>query len=737
MATNFEFEPRGSPLTTMSTPRSPSTKHESDMARNGSQGSYTHTNPLAVEVLQGKERVVCFPGTSQFRVQGVSACGLAALNFARISFRIADSCRSLLEALDRIASRETVEEVIAICAGWSSELHLEVEEITQIPLFEHTLKHRNTSYGEPRASYFRQILRTMELLRKSAAVIITRPPEIIACVKVTDASSGQNAYIVFDSHPRPSHPQGAGLILSSSLENTAKILRGILHVDKDLISSPDLQWEAQLLTNCSGHVFVAKRETFDADKSTLESSLAVLALCSEVKELKRQNDALACQNGKLEEEVASLENAVQQEKLKSIRAATYTTPLTRHDNKQDRRGYTQPNAVAGPSRLPINSHVPSYNGAKSIFADNPPPVPTTKPTTYEFEDDLLEKMQFDLLKEESEESTIQNLNAALKLQRTFDAEDAALRYQQAELTTYSRAKGVFTGNPPPVFATRSSMYESEDDRLKKMQINLLKEESKEIRNLHAALKFQRTFDAEDAVLRSQQAELATHLQRKFDCGICLEELPEDDSARVDGCGHMMCRSCMRGFITAKIAEHRFPILCPICTAGDGGRPAAEISGLLVEQIGVTEEEYGIWIEMELAQFSILLHCRKCNRSTFVDRDDHNDMPNLVCPLPDCDHIWCKSCHSSIEIGGPKHSCDGSSELDHLMKEQGWKYCPNCKTPILKDHGCNHMTCIATGCNTHFCYVCGDLIVRSALRDEINKAVSEHYSSKCQLFYVPE
>ncbi|KAL4072313.1 hypothetical protein J3A83DRAFT_4093176 [Scleroderma citrinum] len=594
------------------------------MARNGSQGSYTHTNPLAVEVLQGKERVVCFPGTSQFRVQGVSACGLAALNFARISFRIADSCRSLLEALDRIASRETVEEVIAICAGWSSELHLEVEEITQIPLFEHTLKHRNTSYGEPRASYFRQILRTMELLRKSAAVIITRPPEIIACVKVTDASSGQNAYIVFDSHPRPSHPQGAGLIVSSSLENTAKILRGILHVDKDLISSPDLQWEAQLLTNCSGHVFVAKRETFDADKSTLESSLAVLALCSEVKELKRQNDALACQNGKLEEEVASLENA-----------------------------------------------------------------------------------------------------------------DAALRYQQAELTTYSRAKGVFTGNPPPVFATRSSMYESEDDRLKKMQINLLKEESKEIRNLHAALKFQRTFDAEDAVLRSQQAELATHLQRKFDCGICLEELPEDDSARVDGCGHMMCRSCMRGFITAKIAEHRFPILCPICTAGDGGRPAAEISGLLVEQIGVTEEEYGIWIEMELAQFSILLHCRKCNRSTFVDRDDHNDMPNLVCPLPDCDHIWCKSCHSSIEIGGPKHSCDGSSELDHLMKEQGWKYCPNCKTPILKDHGCNHMTCIATGCNTHFCYVCGDLIVRSALRDEINKAVSEHYSSKCQLFYVPE
>ena len=78
-------------------------------AHDESQGSYTPTSTLAVDVLQGKERVVCFPGTSQFRLKGISACGLAAFNFARISFRIADGCHSLLEALDKIASRETVE----------------------------------------------------------------------------------------------------------------------------------------------------------------------------------------------------------------------------------------------------------------------------------------------------------------------------------------------------------------------------------------------------------------------------------------------------------------------------------------------------------------------------------------------------------------------------------------------------------------------------------------------------
>ena len=84
-------------------------RRDSDTVYDKPQGSYTPRSTLAVEVLQGKDRVVCFPGTSQFRLQGVSACGLAAFNFARISFRIAESCRSLLEALDKIASRETVE----------------------------------------------------------------------------------------------------------------------------------------------------------------------------------------------------------------------------------------------------------------------------------------------------------------------------------------------------------------------------------------------------------------------------------------------------------------------------------------------------------------------------------------------------------------------------------------------------------------------------------------------------
>src|SRR6267154_342882 len=65
---------------------------------------------------------------------------------------------------------------------------------------------------------------------------------------------------------------------------------------------------------------------------------------------------------------------------------------------------------------------------------------------------------------------------------------------------------------------------------------------------------------------------------------------------------------------------------------------------------------------------------------FVARDDHEEAKTITCPLPDCKHEWCKQCQQSIDDNSPKHSCDGTSELDHLMKQQGRKYCPSEPVP---------------------------------------------------------
>jgi hypothetical protein len=67
--------------------------------------------------------------------------------------------------------------------------------------------------------------------------------------------------------------------------------------------------------------------------------------------------------------------------------------------------------------------------------------------------------------------------------------------------------------------------------------------------------------------------------------------------------------------------------------------------------------------------------RRCRRTAFVDRQEYEATQIIICPLPNCIAMWCKFCQQDVEIGGPPHSCDGVQELDHLMNNEGWKYCP--------------------------------------------------------------
>src|SRR5271170_4665004 len=99
-------------------------------------------------------------------------------------------------------------------------------------------------------SFSRHELISMET---SAAVIITRPPEILTCIKFL--ISDVTFFLIFDSHPRPSHPSGAAFILSSSVDVIASHLDGLLAVDARLLADSHMQWQAQLLAQYSGHVF--------------------------------------------------------------------------------------------------------------------------------------------------------------------------------------------------------------------------------------------------------------------------------------------------------------------------------------------------------------------------------------------------------------------------------------------------------------------------------------------------
>ncbi len=87
------------------------------------------------------------------------------------------------------------------------------------------------------------------------------------------------------------------------------------------------------------------------------------------------------------------------------------------------------------------------------------------------------------------------------------------------------------------------------------------------------------FDEEDRMLAAERAKLAAAAQRVFDCGVCMDTLPEDSIARIKPCGHSFCRECVRSLVVSQIECRRFPVLCPTCSAerrtgaeGIGSRP---------------------------------------------------------------------------------------------------------------------------------------------------------------------
>ena len=78
----------------------------------------------------------------------------------------------------------------------------------------------------------------------------------------------------------------------------------------------------------------------------------------------------------------------------------------------------------------------------------------------------------------------------------------------------------------------------------------------------------RQFDEEFQRLYERRENRMRNIQPKVKCGICMENHHGDQIIPLDPCRHEFCRDCIKSHVDVKLAERRFPILCPICTAED-------------------------------------------------------------------------------------------------------------------------------------------------------------------------
>ena len=289
------------------------------------------------------------------------------------------------------------------------------------------------------------------------------------------------------------------MIVSPSIEGIARRLTELLPT----VDLPDsfLQWQAQLLSNYSGHVFVphgVETSTPTLWQAVLESSLAQLSMQAEIAELRSQNEFLKSEQQRLESEMKEAEARSREQEM-----------LIRQQQQQQQQ----------------QQQIRSSSGSQKYFDNSFAPP-----------------RQFSSLTRQS--PTPSSFEASTSTPNPFGSESRSTG------SSSSRALGHF-GQPP----TRSSSDHDE--------------------SILEAMRLQNEFDKEDRALSAQRAQLAKSAQRLFECGICMEEMPDDSIARPDSCGHAFCRECLHRHVTARLDEHRFPILCPTCTADKGkGKKAA-------------------------------------------------------------------------------------------------------------------------------------------------------------------
>ncbi|XP_033109101.1 ATP-dependent RNA helicase DEAH12, chloroplastic-like [Anneissia japonica] len=190
-----------------------------------------------------------------------------------------------------------------------------------------------------------------------------------------------------------------------------------------------------------------------------------------------------------------------------------------------------------------------------------------------------------------------------------------------------------------------------------------------------------------------------------ECGVCFSPI-ENDSHRLEGCGHNYCKECLMDLLQHSVNSKEFPVVCPrencpqllfMCDIN------------ILTRSGQTRERlYAATLDAFIAQksngeykYCITPNCTMVYR---VSRDGGL----FVCLQ--CNQQFCTSCrldHPGMTCGEYKANKETSdSVMDWARKNQkDVKKC-KCGALIEKTEGCMNMYC--TKCRKSMCWVCTEV-----------------------------
>ncbi|XP_029957899.1 ankyrin repeat and IBR domain-containing protein 1 [Salarias fasciatus] len=216
------------------------------------------------------------------------------------------------------------------------------------------------------------------------------------------------------------------------------------------------------------------------------------------------------------------------------------------------------------------------------------------------------------------------------------------------------------------------------------------------------------------------------------CGICMSSISVFEEPVDMSCGHEFCRACWEGFLNLKIQEgEAHNIFCPAFDC-------YQLVPVEVIESVVSREMDRRYLQFDIKAFvennSAIRWCPEagCERAVRLSTQgpgtstsDPLSFPLLRAPAVDCGkgHLFCWECRGEAhepcdcetwkmwlqkvtemkpeELAGVSEAYEDAANCLWLLTNS--KSCANCKSPIQKNEGCNHMQCAK--CKYDFCWIC--------------------------------
>ncbi|XP_073341429.1 ankyrin repeat and IBR domain-containing protein 1-like [Pagrus major] len=216
------------------------------------------------------------------------------------------------------------------------------------------------------------------------------------------------------------------------------------------------------------------------------------------------------------------------------------------------------------------------------------------------------------------------------------------------------------------------------------------------------------------------------------CGICMSSISVFEEPVDMSCGHEFCRGCWEGFLNLKIQEgEAHNIFCPAFDCYQQV-PVEVIESVVSREMDKRYLQFDIkafvennpairWCPVAGCERAVRLSTQGPGTST----SDALSFPLLRAPAVDCGkgHLFCWECQGEAhepcdcetwklwlqkvtemkpeELAGVSEAYEDAANCLWLLSNS--KPCANCKSPIQKNEGCNHMQCAK--CKYDFCWIC--------------------------------